>query len=411
MDVLTETIVVPQLRFNEFEGEWEKNELKPIATKLNVGFVGTCEKFYTCCDNGVKLIRTGNLVDGKITEKNLKYVTNEFHSANKKSQIIKNDILIARHGSNGQACLYNSTEVANSLNIVIVRIDGNQANTKYIMNYMNSPFVKRQVLSKTAGSTQGVINTKEIAKLKLHLPSLPEQKKIATFLSTVDEKLQQLKRKKDLLEEYKKGVMQKIFCQDLRFRDENGNHYPDWEEKQLGDVFVYKNGGSFEKDVVEQGNYFLITLNSIDIEGNLKSDHKKINITDSSLDRGDLIMVLSDVAHGNFLGLTAIIPNDNKYVLNQRMGALKIKTNDNIRFLNQFINYHQKYFKLHGQGSSQQNLSKGDILKFIINIPSLLEQQKIANFLSTMDSKVELVNTQLEKTEAFKKGLLQQMFV
>ena len=143
----------------------------------------------------------------------------------------------------------------------------------------------------------------------------------------------------------------------------------------------------------------------------MKKEHKKVNINDNSLNKGDLIMVLSDVAHGNFLGLTAIIPENNKYVLNQRIGALKLKVKLNLEFIRAIINYNQKYFKLHGQGSSQQNLSKGDILKFKILLPCLEEQEKIANFLSSLDDKIEKVEEEIEKMKEFKKGLLQKMFV
>ena len=148
----------------------------------------------------------------------------------------------------------------------------------------------------------------------------------------------------------------------------------------------------------------------MDIKGYLKKEHKRLDITDNSLKKGDLVMVLSDVAHGNFLGLTDIIPNDN-YVLNQRMGALKPIVELNRFYLKTCINANQKYFKLKGQGSSQLNLSKGDVCSFIVPFPSLPEQTKIANFLSAIDDKINNCGVQIEKMEGWKKGLLQQMFV
>ncbi len=167
----------------------------------------------------------------------------------------------------------------------------------------------------------------------------------------------------------------------------------------MGDICDYKNGGAFEKHVVEDGKYNLITLNSIDISGKMKVKHKTVNYADWYLNKNDLIMVLSDVAHGNFLGLVDIIPNNNKYVLNQRMGLLRIKerNNTNICFLRKYINQNQKYFKLHGQGSSQQNLSKGDILKFKINLPQKPEQEKIASFLTSLD---DIINSTEQKITA-----------
>lgn len=121
-------------------------------------------------------------------------------------------------------------------------------------------------------------------------------------------------------------------------------------------------------------------------------------------------MILSDVAHGNFLGLTDIIPSD-KYVLNQRVGGLRAKINIDVRFASFYINYNQKYFKLYGQGSSQQNLSKSDVLNFSFPLPHIHEQTKIANFLTAIDDKITQAQTQLEAVKRYKKGLLQQLFV
>jgi len=193
----------------------------------------------------------------------------------------------------------------------------------------------------------------------------------------------------------------------LRFKEFSG----EWEEKSINDLLFYTNGGSFESKITDDGQYNLITLNSIDINGELKSTHKTINNANTFLNKNDLVMVLSDVAHGNFLGLTAIIPNNNQYVLNQRMGGLRLKKENNIQFIRYFINLNQKYFKTHGHGSSQQNLSKNDILKFIVKVPKdPQEQQKIADTLSSLDNLIEANSKKVEALKEHKKGLMQQLF-
>ncbi|MFM6908077.1 MAG: restriction endonuclease subunit S, partial [Dolichospermum sp.] len=151
---------------------------------------------------------------------------------------------------------------------------------------------------------------------------------------------------------------------------------------------------------------------SINISGKLKPDHnhKRVSRSDFSLIKNDLVMILSDVAHGNFLGLTDIIPSDN-YVLNQRIGGLRPKKNIEVRFASLYINHNQKYFKLHGQGSSQLNLSKDDVLNFNLPVPDYQEQTKIANFLTTIDEKISQTQTYLETVKQYKQGLLQQMFI
>ena len=182
-------------------------------------------------------------------------------------------------------------------------------------------------------------------------------------------------------------------------------------QASLGDICEYRNGESYEGHVVPNGRYYLITLNSVDIDGHIKNDHKKIDQADWCLSKNDLIMVLSDVAHGYFLGLVDIIPEDNKYVLNQRMGLLRrVDSQTNVVFLRMYINKHQHYFRLHGQGSSQQNLSKGDIQKFPVYLPNITEQQKIAAFLSTIDSWLENLHSQKTALEDYKRGMMQKIF-
>ncbi|GAA8479642.1 restriction endonuclease subunit S [Helicobacter pylori] len=178
-----------------------------------------------------------------------------------------------------------------------------------------------------------------------------------------------------------------------------------WQRVRLGDICEFGNGGAYETLIVENGNFKLISLNSIDIDGNLKNTMKRVNFYDNSLKQGDIVMVLSDVAHGDFLGLCAVIPS-NDYVLNQRMGRLRIR-NDciNILFLRLYINANQKYFKMQGQGSSQLNLSKKAIEDFEIPLPPLNEQSAIADILSALDRYLHALDSLILKKESVKKAL------
>ncbi|MFP6236721.1 restriction endonuclease subunit S [Helicobacter pylori] len=179
----------------------------------------------------------------------------------------------------------------------------------------------------------------------------------------------------------------------------------DWQKVRLGDICEIGNGGAYETLIVENGDFKLISLNSIDIDGNLKNTMKRVNFYDNSLKQDDIVMVLSDVAHGDFLGLCAVIPS-NDYVLNQRMGRLRIR-NDciNILFLRLYINANQKYFKMQGQGSSQLNLSKKAIEDFEILLPPLNEQIAIANILSDVDRYLYSLDALILKKESVKKAL------
>jgi type I restriction enzyme S subunit len=183
----------------------------------------------------------------------------------------------------------------------------------------------------------------------------------------------------------------------------------DWRINQLRNVALFKSGKSHEDKIDETGDYFLITLDSLDINGRLKSSHKRISRVEVPLSKDDLVMILSDVAHGYFLGLTDLIPEDDKYILNQRVGVIKALANASPRFLSFYINYRQSYFKTTGQGSSQQNLSKGDILNFPVLTPPLAEQEAIAEALSDADALIESLETLLAKKRQVKQGAMSEL--
>ena len=177
---------VPEIRFDGFTYDWEQRKLNEVAEKICVGFVGTCEKFYTD-ESGIPMYRTGNLNGLSLNRDDLKYVTNEFHQHNQKSQLKAGDILIARHGDSGKAVNYENSEEANCLNIVIIRPNFKKCNYKFLTNCINSPECQKHIKSLSAGSTQAVINTSEIEKLGVVIPAnIDEQNRIARYFSTLD---------------------------------------------------------------------------------------------------------------------------------------------------------------------------------------------------------------------------------
>ncbi|WP_212791243.1 restriction endonuclease subunit S, partial [Helicobacter pylori] len=203
----------------------------------------------------------------------------------------------------------------------------------------------------------------------------------------------------------KEGVKKALSFELLSQRKRLKGFNQAWQRVRLGDICEFGNGGVYETLIVENGDFKLISLNSIDIDGNLKNTMKRVNFYDNSLKQDDIVMVLSDVAHGDFLGLCAVIPS-NDYVLNQRMGRLRIR-NDciNILFLRLYINANQKYFKMQGQGSSQLNLSKKAIEDFEIPLPPLNEQSAIANILSALDNEITSLRNKKRQFENIKKAL------
>jgi type I restriction enzyme S subunit len=251
------------------------------------------------------------------------------------------------------------------------------------------------------------LGQKDFEKLQLTLPTLPEQRKIADFLTAVDGRIGQLSQKKALLEDYKKGVMQQLFTQALRFKDDHGNDFPDWEEKTLGAISKCFSGGTPSSGKREYYGGSIPFIRSAEIA----ADSTALFLTEKGLkesaakmvEAGDLLVALYGANSGE-VGISKVTGAINQAIL-------CVRTKQSVRFLYYWLEFSkQSIVNTYLQGG-QGNLSGKIVQALNIEIPSLTEQTKIANFLTALDRKIESVSQQITHTQAFKKGLLQQMFV
>jgi type I restriction enzyme S subunit len=195
--------------------EWEYAQLKSYCKRVCVGFVGTCEKYY--CDDGIPMIRTGNLKHGHLNLNDVKQVTKEFHYSQKKSQLKEGDLLIARHGHHGEACLVPPTLTeANCLNVVIVKVDRTNYVPIFLKYLFNSDAMKASFDAKSEGSTQKVISTTEIANSIFPKPSINEQKRIADILLSIDGRIDLYIEKLSSIQYTKKALMQDLLTGKVR---------------------------------------------------------------------------------------------------------------------------------------------------------------------------------------------------
>jgi type I restriction enzyme S subunit len=291
---------------------------------------------------------------------------------------------------------------------------------------MIGPVYQKLINRKANGTTVLGISGKELHKTKIQFPSLPEQQKIASFLSAVDEKIQQLTKKKELLSDYKKGVMQKLFSGQLRFKDENGKAYPDWEEIKVQKLIDKKaiiglldgNHGELypkSEEFTEHGVPY-VAANSL-VNGLVNfSECKRLPIERAAKFKKG-IAINGDVlfAHNATVGPTAILKTEFDYVILSTT-VTYYRCNNKIlsnRYLLQYFNsdnFIRQYTRVMSQSTRNQvpiTMQK----KFKVLFPCIEEQQKIAKYLSSIDTKIESVNNQITQTQNFKKGLLQGMFV
>jgi len=263
---------------------------------------------------------------------------------------------------------------------------------------------------------------KDFERIKFTVPTLPEQQKIASFLSAVDEKIQQLTRKKELLEQYKKGVMQQLFSCKLRFKDENGKAYPKWEEKKLGEIGNFQTSSVDKLSVEGEKEVYLVNYMNVYRHEllNKKTIHnlqivtaKENQIDSSNLKKGDILFTPSSETPSDIGHSVVIFEDLPNCVYSYHLMRFRPYAKLDILYSHYFCNVPDVLRQLTklSTGSTRFTISVKSFSSVEVDLPSFEEQQKIANFLSAIDTKIESVATQIEKTQTFKKGLLQQMFV
>ncbi|MCK0169573.1 restriction endonuclease subunit S [Aliiroseovarius sp. S1123] len=237
----------------------------------------------------------------------------------------------------------------------------------------------------------------DFARIPMRQPSLPEQKKIAAFLGVVDAKIAGLKARQEGLERYKRGLMQALFSQRLRFTKPDGTAFPDWEEKRLGEVAAILKGKQLNRDDMLEEASVPVINGGITPSG----------FTDEANTDGDKITISEG---GNSCGFVGF--QEHPFWCGGHCYSVEPKGEEILNsFLFQALKCSQDSIMRLRVGSGLPNIQKGDLSKLPICFPSFDEQQRVADALQAMDAKIAAVAGQVAKMEEFKKGLLQQMFV
>lgn len=387
---------VPKLRFKEFSDEWKEKKLGEILKIFN-GYA------FSSKDNqnsGAILLKIANVDINKMKQEELSFLPLTYLEKFSKYILKKGDIVIAltRPLLNRQLKIAEIDDFFDNslLNQRVGKIETNE-NKKFIYNIFQKNNYIKEIEINISGSDPPNLSTENIKDIILNIPFYQEQEKIANFLFSVDKKISLTEEKLELFREYKKGVMQKIFSQELRFKDSNGNDYSEWEEKKLEDIVNINKGKQLNKELLEkQGEYPVIN------GGILPSGY-----TDKYNTLSNTITISEG---GNSCGYVNFIKNNfwaggHCYTLNKKIEI-------NYKYLYQLLKCNEVNIMDLRVGSGLPNIQKSAINNYKINISTTLEeQQKIADFLSSIDSKIESIEKELERLKEFKRGLLQQMFV
>jgi type I restriction enzyme S subunit len=266
------------------------------------------------------------------------------------------------------------------------------------------------------------LSKKTIEKINLNIPELPEQQKIATFLTDVDGKITKLTKKKELLEQYKKGIMQKIFNQELRFKDDDGNAFADWKEKKLGDIGTFRTSSvdklsKQDEQEVHLVNYMNVyrheTISNHTVKSYQVVTANENQLKSSNLSKGDILFTPSSETPTDIGHSVVIFEDINDAVYSYHLIRFRPKIKLDLMFSHYFCNTSEVLRQLSrfSTGSTRFTISISNFSKVKVSYPCIEEQTKIANFLSDIDLQIDALNTIIENTQTFKKGLLQKMFV
>lgn len=382
---------VPKLRFKEFSNEWEEKKLGEISEVIKQKADEINDFPILTISAGKGFInqedRFSKIIAGKSLEKYTLLKKNEFSYNRGNSKQYK------------YGCIYklNNYEIALVPN-VYRSFKLNKENPEFYFQLFQKKYLDNQLKKIISSSARmdGLLNIseKDFFDVKVPLTLLKEQEKIASFLTNVDKKISLTEEKLELFREYKKGVMQKIFSQELRFKDNNGNDYPEWEEKRLGEISKICTGKLDANAMVENGRYRFYTC------------AKEFYYIDSySFDTEALLI------SGNGANVGYIHYYKGKFNAYQRTYVLD-NFEENIIFIKYIL---EKNLKIRIEKEKNSGNTPYIVLSvltdMVLQIPTLEEQEKIADFLSSIDSKIESIEKELEGLKEFKKGLLQQMFV
>nr|WP_168391206.1 restriction endonuclease subunit S [Acinetobacter indicus] len=411
-------MAAPKLRFKEFDRDWTTQSLGNVTdiTKL-AGYEFT--KHINYQDSGeIIALRGLNVKGNNLVLEDVKYIDNSDLSMLSRSKLYIDDLLFTYVGTIGEVALIpENDKFYLAPNVCRIRRLNKNILSKYLMFlFSNDNFKKNQIDKYTTKSSQPALSMENIRKFEIVFPSVEEQTKIASFLSAVDEKISQLTQKHALLSQYKQGMMQKLFSQQIRFKADDGSEFGEWENKPLSELsekaMYGMNASATEYDGL---NKYLRITDICEISHKLKRD----NLTSPNaeleekykLGYGDLLFART----GASVGKSYLYSVDDGIAY---FAGFLIKFSLKLDLVNPYFLFAQtltldfdKWVITNSMRSGQPGINAEEYSSYIFKVPCLEEQTKIANFLSAIDQKIEVVAQQIEQAKTWKKGLLQQMFV
>ena len=406
-------MIEPKLRFKADDGsqfpDWEENTLGDIGTAKMCKRV---LKEQTSENGDVPFYKIGTF--GGTPDA---FISRELYEELKAKYSFprKGNILLSAAGTIGRTVVYDGQDAFFQDSNIVWLDNDDSVLDGFLLQFYN----KTSWDNLEGGTIKRLYNGLFLSKV-IHVPSLPEQQKIAEFLSTIDTVIEKQKETVSAWEERKKGVMQKLFSQEVRFKADDGSEFPEWEEKKLSEIAsIHARIGwqNLRKDeFLTDGNYLLITGTDfcngrVNFSTCYYVDRERYEQDKNIQVENGTILVTKD----GTLGKVALVEKLNMpATLNAGVFAIKVIHADTIsKFLYHWLAAPMllEYASKKSTGGTIKHLNQGILVDFPVGVPCLAEQQKIADCLSSLDDVIKKQKATLAAWEELKKGLLQQMFV
>lgn len=402
---------VPKLRFKEFDGEWAETSFQDLFIFKN-GVNASKEQY----GSGIKFINVLDIINNPngITYDSIIGSVDITSKEIDKNLVKYGDVLFQRSSETreevGQSNVYLGKEPVVFGGFVIRGSAQKEYDPIFMNGLLKTDSLRDQITQLSGGSTRFNIGQDSLNKVSAYLPSKLEQTKIASFLSAVDEKISLLTKKHELLWQYKQGMMQKLFSQQIRFKADDGSEFGEWENKTLGDITELvsrRNKSDIDAEI------YSVTNSQGFVKQNEYFEDRRIAGEDTSSYK---IIKRNEFAYNPArinVGSIALFNAAEIGIISSLYVCFSVNENTKISFLEYFLKLDStiKNYGLYGEGGVRIYLWYPLFSKIPFNIPCLEEQTKITNFLSAIDQKIEVVAKQIEQAKQWKKGLLQQMFV
>ncbi|QGP85409.1 hypothetical protein GLX29_19815 [Leclercia adecarboxylata] len=408
-------MMVPKLRFSEFSKGWQQKKIGDVFTI----FSGFAFKSTDATTSGCRWLKIADVGCQIMTPSTPSFLPNHFSNEYHKFIIRKDDYVIAltRPILNGKLKIaiagkeYDGSLLNQRVGKIVTK-----NNPKFVYSLLQMESTVSKINNCIAGTDPPNLSTQDIKDMIVFVPIIEEQIKIADFISSVDEKITLLNKQYDLLCQYKKGMMQEIFSQKMRFKDDSGRAFPEWKSTILDEVVdIITNGLALNQNDSKNG----YPVSRIETISECCINMKKVGFVDTDndisnykLNYGD--MLFSNINSISHIGKIAYFDIDDTLYHGMNLLRIVIKNSHcKLFFYYQLTtDTNKKYFESRAnQAVSQASINQTELRKTPVQVPCKEEQTKIANFLSALDDKIVVKKAELDKLKTWKQGLLQQMFI